>query len=79
MFELTQDQKALQQKARELAQGTFAPTAATTEAVLTMAPPPLAFMTGIACLLHRNTPRTLTAISASHASSSVSTTLPVMP
>src|SRR6516162_7177643 len=52
------------------------PTAATTEAVLTMVPPPLAFITGIAYLLQRNTPRTLTAISASQASSSVSTTLP---
>src|SRR6266542_4094539 len=52
------------------------PTAATTEAVLTMVPPPLAFITRIAYLLQRNTPRTLTAISASQVSSSVSTTLP---
>src|SRR5262245_57419768 len=52
------------------------PMAATTEAVLTMVPPPLVFMIGIAYLLQRNTPRTLTAINASQASSSVSTTLP---
>src|SRR5262245_33391924 len=52
------------------------PTAATTEAVLTMVPPPFRFMTGMAYLLQRNTPRTLVAISASQASCGVSTTVP---
>ncbi len=44
-----------------------------------LAPPPLAAIAGMACFAQRYTPRTFTAMRASQACSSVSTTVPAMP
>ena len=47
-----------------------------TEAVLTIAPPPWASISGIWCFMHNQTPFTLTAMMASNSASLPSASLP---
>ena len=51
------------------------PTSPATEDMLTMEPPPLSRMAGMAALVPRNTPLALMSITWSHSSAEVSTTL----